>query len=80
MLQLANIEIYFAQRGEYPLFLLDDIDAELDYRRIGQLWSTSAANTDIHHDLERVVRREIWRQRRTDISSIKWHCPIRESS
>lgn len=37
MLQLANIEIYFAQRGEYPLFLLDDIDAELDYRRIGQL-------------------------------------------
>ena len=37
MLQLANIEIYFAQRGEYPLFLLDDIDAELDYSRIGQL-------------------------------------------
>ena len=37
MLQLANIEIYFAQRGEYPLFLLDDIDAELDYNRIGQL-------------------------------------------
>lgn len=37
MLQLANIEIYFSQRGEYPLFLLDDIDAELDYRRIGQL-------------------------------------------
>lgn len=37
MLQLANIEIFFAQRGEYPLFLLDDIDAELDYRRIGQL-------------------------------------------
>lgn len=37
MLQLANIEIFFEQRGEYPLFLLDDIDAELDYRRIGQL-------------------------------------------
>ena len=37
MLQLANIEIYNAQRGEYPLFLLDDIDAELDYSRIGQL-------------------------------------------
>ena len=37
MLQLANIEIYFAQRSEYPLFLLDDIDAELDYGRIGQL-------------------------------------------
>ena len=37
MLQLANIEIYFAQRGEYPLFLLDAIDAEHDYNRIGQL-------------------------------------------
>jgi DNA replication and repair protein RecF len=37
MLQLANLEIYFAQRAEYPLFLLDDIDAELDYKRIGVL-------------------------------------------
>jgi DNA replication and repair protein RecF len=37
MLLLANIEIFFEQRGEYPLFLLDDIDAELDYTRIGQL-------------------------------------------
>jgi len=37
LLQLANIEIFFEQRGEYPLFLLDDIDAELDFRRIGQL-------------------------------------------
>lgn len=37
MLLLANIEIYFEQRREYPLFLLDDIDAELDYKRIGQL-------------------------------------------
>lgn len=37
LLQLANIEIFYDQRGEYPLFLLDDIDAELDFRRIGQL-------------------------------------------
>jgi DNA replication and repair protein RecF len=37
LLQLANLEVYRATRGEYPLFLLDDIDAELDYRRIGQL-------------------------------------------
>lgn len=37
MLLLANIEIFFEQRGEYPLFLLDDIDAELDFKRIGQL-------------------------------------------
>jgi len=32
-----NITVYNATRGEYPLFLLDDIDAELDYARIGQL-------------------------------------------
>ncbi len=37
LLQLANIAVYRATRGEYPLFLIDDIDAELDYRRIGQL-------------------------------------------
>ena len=37
ILQLANLAIYRATRGEYPLFLLDDIDAELDYTRIGQL-------------------------------------------
>ncbi|MDM7921054.1 MAG: DNA replication and repair protein RecF [Pyrinomonadaceae bacterium] len=36
-LLLAGIAVFNATRGEYPLFLLDDIDAELDYRRIGQL-------------------------------------------
>ena len=37
LLQLANISVYYSQQQEYPLFLLDDIDAELDYQRIGQL-------------------------------------------
>ena len=37
ILQLANLSVYHLQNQEYPLFLLDDIDAELDYRRIGQL-------------------------------------------
>jgi DNA replication and repair protein RecF len=37
LLQLANLSVYYSQHLEYPLFLLDDIDAELDYRRIGQL-------------------------------------------
>jgi DNA replication and repair protein RecF len=37
VLQLATLSVYFEQHEEYPLFLLDDIDAELDYRRIGQL-------------------------------------------
>ncbi|HLM01462.1 MAG TPA: DNA replication and repair protein RecF [Pyrinomonadaceae bacterium] len=37
VLQLANLSVYYSQHQEYPLFLLDDIDAELDYKRIGQL-------------------------------------------
>jgi DNA replication and repair protein RecF len=37
ILQLANLSVYYSQHQEYPLFLLDDIDAELDYKRIGQL-------------------------------------------
>lgn len=37
LLLLANISVFYSTRGEYPLFLIDDIDAELDYARIGQL-------------------------------------------
>jgi DNA replication and repair protein RecF len=37
VLLLATLSVYHSQNAEYPLFLLDDIDAELDYRRIGQL-------------------------------------------
>lgn len=37
ILQLANLSVFYEQHNEYPLFLLDDIDAELDYKRIGQL-------------------------------------------
>ena len=37
LLQIANIAVFNTTRGEYPLFLIDDIDAELDYRRIGKL-------------------------------------------
>jgi recombinational DNA repair ATPase RecF len=37
LLLLANVSVYHATRGEYPLFLLDDLDSELDYRRVGKL-------------------------------------------
>ena len=37
VLLLASISVYNATRSEYPLFLLDDLDAELDYQRVGQL-------------------------------------------
>lgn len=37
ILLIANLAVYREQQKEYPLFLLDDIDAELDYNRIGLL-------------------------------------------
>lgn len=37
LLLLANIAVFNTTLGEYPLFLIDDIDAELDYKRIGTL-------------------------------------------
>lgn len=45
LLQLANIAVFRSTRGEYPLFLIDDIDAELDYRRIGRLLEFLAGKT-----------------------------------
>lgn len=36
-LLLSSISVFHEQQDEYPLFLIDDIDAELDYRRIGVL-------------------------------------------
>jgi DNA replication and repair protein RecF len=37
LLDLAAISVYYSTHREYPLFLLDDVDAELDKRRIGEL-------------------------------------------
>lgn len=47
LLLLANISVFFATRGEYPLILLDDIDAELDFHRIGQLLEYLKGKTQI---------------------------------
>ena len=37
LLDLAAISVYNSHHGDYPLFLIDDVDAELDERRIRQL-------------------------------------------
>ena len=37
LLDLAAISVYYSWHTEYPLFLMDDVDAELDRRRIGHL-------------------------------------------
>ncbi len=45
ILLLSGLSVYHAQNQEYPLFLLDDIDAELDYKRIAQLLEYLADKT-----------------------------------
>lgn len=37
ILDLAAISVYHSWHGEYPLFMLDDVDAELDSRRVNHL-------------------------------------------
>ena len=37
ILDLAAISVYHSWHNEYPVFLLDDVDAELDRKRIDQL-------------------------------------------
>ncbi len=55
ILQLANLQVYFSQNQEYPLFLLDDIDAELDYKRIGQLSIFCRASASISSEQEKRI-------------------------
>ncbi|MCZ2390673.1 MAG: DNA replication and repair protein RecF [Acidobacteria bacterium] len=45
ILLLAEVAVFEATRGEYPLFLIDDIDAELDYARIAHLLDFLAGKT-----------------------------------
>ena len=37
LLDLAAISVYHSWHSEFPLFLLDDVDAELDRKRVGRL-------------------------------------------
>jgi DNA replication and repair protein RecF len=37
LLDLAAISVYYSWHNEYPLFMMDDLDAELDKKRIGHL-------------------------------------------
>jgi DNA replication and repair protein RecF len=56
LLDLAAISVYYSWHNEYPLFLMDDVDAELDKRRIGFLLEylegrTQTFITTSKHDL-----------------------------
>src|SRR4029077_14199646 len=44
---LAQMEVAFEKQGEYPLFLIDDVDSELDTMRIHQLLQILESKTQI---------------------------------
>ena len=44
---LAQIEVYFDEYGEYPVFLLDDVDTELDEMRLNGLIEYLSAKTQL---------------------------------
>jgi DNA replication and repair protein RecF len=44
---MAQMEVTFEKHGEYPVFLIDDVDSELDKTRIHQLLNILEAKTQI---------------------------------
>ncbi|KXK01516.1 MAG: recF protein [Acidobacteria bacterium OLB17] len=80
ILLLAEVAVFEATRGEYPLFLIDDIDAELDYARIAHLLDFLAGKTQtfVTTSKESLVERfgagarVFFRLRRHCKSSIRW--------
>ena len=46
-LTLAQMRLYFETHREYPVFLIDDVDAELDENRMNRLLTTPSDNTQV---------------------------------
>lgn len=46
-LNLAQMEVYFDTYGEYPLFLVDDVDSELDEQRMNELLYILESKTQV---------------------------------
>jgi len=44
---LAQMEVYFDAYGEYPLFLVDDVDSELDEQRMNELLQILETKTQV---------------------------------
>jgi len=44
---MAQMEVAFEKHGEYPVFLIDDVDSELDKTRIHQLLNILEAKTQV---------------------------------
>lgn len=45
--QLAQMEVHLDLRGEYPLFLIDDVDAELDEERLNLILNILESKTQV---------------------------------
>ena len=69
LLDLAAISLYNCWHGDYPLFLIDDVDAELDEKRIKQLleylegrtqtFITTSKRSHVQEFLSRAIVHEI---------------------
>jgi len=59
LLELAAISVYYAWHNDYPLFLMDDVDAELDNKRICHLleYLENRTQTFITTSKESIVER-----------------------
>jgi len=44
---LAQMEVYFDAYGEYPVFVVDDVDSELDQQRINELLQILESKTQV---------------------------------
>ena len=44
---LAQMEVYFDAHGEYPVFVVDDVDSELDEQRINELLKVLGPKTQV---------------------------------
>ncbi|MCS6886292.1 MAG: DNA replication and repair protein RecF [Acidobacteriota bacterium] len=62
-LDLAQISVYSSRFGEYPVFLIDDIDAELDLRRIRLLLEHVEGKMQIFASTSKYTLAEMYRKR-----------------
>ena len=82
ILDLAAISVYYSWHNEYPLFLIDDVDAELDRKRIGYLleYLEGRTQTFITTSKESLVEQFVARARVHQIQSgrVRDNAPLEE--
>jgi DNA replication and repair protein RecF len=91
LLDLAAISLYNSWHGDYPLFLIDDVDAELDESRIRHLleylenrtqtFITTSKQTHLQEFLSRanvyeIAEGAVRQEQRSDLATIEKLAPL----